>query len=85
MIRKLAGYAIFAVIGMFVLKVLFGLIGFAMSLLWTLLWLAALGFVFYLILKVISPGTARRVREKVTGEPTEPAEPAESAESESGS
>ena len=60
MIRKLAGYAIFAVIGMFVLKVLFGLIGFAMSLLWTLLWLAALGFVFYLILKVISPGTARR-------------------------
>lgn len=82
MIRKLAGYAIFAVIGMFVLKVLFGLIGFAMSLLWTLLWLAALGFVFYLILKVISPGTARRVREKVTGEP---AEPAESAESESGS
>jgi membrane protein implicated in regulation of membrane protease activity len=79
MIRKLAGYAIFAVIGMFVLKVLFGLIGFAMSLLWTLLWLAALGFVFYLILKVISPGTARRVREKVTGEPAEP------AESESGS
>jgi membrane protein implicated in regulation of membrane protease activity len=82
MIRKLAGYAIFAVIGMFVLKVVFGLIGFAMSLLWTLLWLAALGFVFYLILKVISPATARRVREKVTGQPAEPAEP---AESESGS
>jgi membrane protein implicated in regulation of membrane protease activity len=79
MIRKLAGYAVFAVIGMFVFKVLFGLVGFAMSLLWTLLWLAALGFVFYLILKVISPSTARRVREKVTGEPSEP------AESESGS
>jgi membrane protein implicated in regulation of membrane protease activity len=79
MIRKLAGYAIFAVIGMFMLKVLFGLVGFAMSLLWTVLWLAALGFVFYLILKVISPSTARRVREKGTVEPSEP------TESESGS
>jgi hypothetical protein len=32
------------------------------------LWLAALGFVFYLILKIISPKTARRVKETIRGE-----------------
>lgn len=68
MIRNLVGYAILAVVGVFAIKLVLGLLGFALSLLWTVLWLAALGFVLYLILKVISPNTARRVREKITGE-----------------
>ena len=65
--RTLIGYAILAVIGFVALKLVFGLIGFAVSLLVSLLWLAAIGFVFYLVLKVISPGTARRVEETIKG------------------
>lgn len=69
MVRTLTGYAILGIIGVLALKLLFGVIGFAFSLLWTLLSLAAVGFVFYLILKIINPDAARRVREKVAGEP----------------
>ncbi|MEE8115895.1 MAG: hypothetical protein V3T28_02205 [Gemmatimonadales bacterium] len=65
--RTLTGYAILAVIGFVALKLVFGLIGFAVSLLVSLLWLAAIGFVFYLVLKIISPGTARRVKETIKG------------------
>ena len=67
MFRTLVGYAALAVIGCFALKLIFGLLGFVFSLAMTLLWLAAIGFVFYLALKLISPDTARRVREVVTG------------------
>lgn len=67
MFRTLVGYAVLAVIGFFALKLIFGLLGFVFSLAMTLLWLAAMGFVFYLVLKLISPDTARRVREVVTG------------------
>ncbi len=65
--RTLTGYAILAVIGFVALKLVFGLIGFAVSLLVSLLWLAAIGFVFYLVLKVLSPGTARRIKETIKG------------------
>lgn len=67
MIRTLAGYAVVGVVAMIVLKLLFGVIGFALSLVWTLFWLAAIGFLIYLVLKIVSPGTARRMREKVAG------------------
>ena len=67
MFRTIFGYAVLAIIGFLALKLVFGLIGFAFSLAIGLLWLAAIGCVFYLVLKLISPGTARRVREAVTG------------------
>ena len=67
MIRTLIGYAAVGVIGFVVVKVLFSIVGLAFSLLWTLLWLAAIGFLFYLVLKLINPDAARRVREKVSG------------------
>jgi len=63
MLRTLLGYAVLAVIGIIALKLLFLLMGLAISLAFTVLWSAAIGFVFYLILKVISPNSARRVRE----------------------
>ncbi len=72
MLRTLLGYAALAVIGMVALKVLFALLGLAMSLLGSLLWFAAVGFVIYLVLKVISPESARRVREAVLGRSEEP-------------
>ncbi len=67
MIRTLVGYAAVGVIGFVVVKLLFSIVGLALSLLWTLLWLAAIGFLFYLVLKLINPDAARRVREKVSG------------------
>ncbi len=66
MIRTLIGYAAVGVIGFVVVKLLFSIVGLAFSLLWTLLWLAAIGFLFYLVLKLINPDAARRVREKVS-------------------
>lgn len=68
MLRTLVGYAILAVVGVLALKLVFGLVGIAISLLMSLLWLAAIGFVIYLVLKVISPSTARRVRDAIRGE-----------------
>ncbi len=67
MIRTLTGYAVLGLIGILFLKLLVGVVGFAFSLLWTLLSLAAVGFVCYVILKLINPDAARRVREKVAG------------------
>ena len=71
MVRTLAGYSVLAVIGIVALKLILGLLGFAFSLLMSLFWLAAIGLVFYFILKVISPSTARRVREMIRGKETE--------------
>ncbi len=68
MFRTLTGYAVLGLIGLVALKLLLGVIGFAFSLLWTLLSFAAVAFVCYLILKIISPDTARKVREKVAGQ-----------------
>jgi len=71
MIRTLAGYSVVAIIGIVALKLILWLLGFAFSLLMSLLWLAAIGLVFYFILKVISPNTARRVREMIRGNEAE--------------
>lgn len=68
MIRTLIAYAILAVVGIVALKLLFGLLSLAFSLMWAVLWLAALGFVFYLVLKIISPNTAQRVRDTIKGD-----------------
>jgi len=63
MIRKLFGFAIFAVLAIFLLKLVFGLF-------WAILWFAFIGFLIYLILKIVAPGTAARVREMIAGRPT---------------
>lgn len=67
MLRRLLGFAILALVGIVAVKLVFGVLGFAVSLLVTLLWLAAIGFVFYLMLRLISPRTARRLRETLQG------------------
>jgi hypothetical protein len=69
MIRKLLGFAIFAVVAIFLLKVLFGLFGLVIGLLWAVLWFAFVGFLIYLILKIVAPDTAARVREMIVGRP----------------
>jgi len=70
MFRSLIGFAIFAVVALIAIKFVFGLIGFAIGIFGSLLWLAAVGFIFYLILRVVSPGTADRVRDTIKGKST---------------
>ena len=69
MFRNLLGFAIFAVIAMFLLKIFFGLFGMLIGLLVTVAWFAVIGFLIYLVLKVIAPDTAARVREMIGGRP----------------
>ena len=68
MVRAVVSYSALAVIGIVVLKLLFGLLGMAFQLIWAVMWLAALGFIFYLIIKIISPSTAVKVRETIRGD-----------------
>ncbi len=70
MIRNLFGFAVFAVIAVVLLKVFFGFLGLAIGLLGTILWFALIGFLIYVVLKVIAPETAERIREMIAGRPT---------------
>jgi hypothetical protein len=67
MLRKLFGFAVLAVVTIFLLKVVFGLFGLVLGLLGAVLWFAFVGFIIYLALKLFAPGTAARVREMVSG------------------
>ena len=67
MIRSVVGFAVFAVITVFLLKLAFGLFGLMLGLAATVLWFAFLGFVIYLFLRLVAPGTAARVREMIAG------------------
>jgi hypothetical protein len=69
MLRNTLGFAVLAVVAMIALKFVFAIFGIVLSLLATLLWFAAIGFVVYLILRVLSPSTADRVKEMISGKP----------------
>jgi hypothetical protein len=71
MFRSVFGFAIFAVLAWLGLKLVFSVLGGLIGLAMTILWLAALGFVFYLVLRVISPSTAEKVREMIKGRPAD--------------
>ncbi len=67
MIRNVVGFAGVAIVAMIALRLLGGLFGFAISIFMMLLWLAFWGFIIYLVLRVISPRTADRVRDTIKG------------------
>ena len=67
MVRSLVGFAGVAVVALVALKLLGSLFGFAISIFMMLLWLAFWGFIIYLILRVLSPSTADRVRDTIRG------------------
>lgn len=69
MIRKILSFALFAVIVWLALQIAFGILGTLIGLAITVLWLAGLGYLFYLVLRVFSPSAAAKVREAVTGRP----------------
>jgi hypothetical protein len=68
MIRNLFGFALFAVVTIFLLKLVFGLFGLVLGLLGAVLWFAFVGFLIYVVLKVFAPETAARVRDVIVGE-----------------
>jgi hypothetical protein len=67
MFRNLVGFAIFAVVAILAFKLLFGLFGLAIGLLMGIAWLAFWGWLFYLLIRVLSPTTADRIREVISG------------------
>lgn len=70
MFRSIIGFAVLAVVAWLALKIVFGLLGSLVGLLMTVLWLAAIGFVCYLVLRMVAPRTADRVREAIKGKPS---------------
>ncbi len=71
MFRSILGFAVFAVLALVAIKLLFGVFGIVVGLVTTLLVWAAFGFLLYLGLRVISPGTADKLRELIKGRPTD--------------
>jgi len=71
MLRSVLGFALFAVLAWIGLKLVFSVLGGLIGLAMTVLWLAALGFIVYLVLRVISPSTADKIREMIKGRPAD--------------
>ena len=69
MFRSILGFALFAVIAFFALKLVLGLFGFAVGVAMMLLVWAAFGFIIYLAIRVLSPSTATKIREMIRGRP----------------
>jgi len=65
MFRSILGFAILAVAVWLTLPIVFGLMGTLIGLVVSVLWLAAIGYVLYLVLRVVSPNSAARVRETI--------------------
>lgn len=70
MFRSILGFALLAVVAWFALSLILGLFGFVVGLAMKLLWLAAIGFLFYLGLRLVSPSTADKVRDAIKGRPS---------------
>lgn len=67
MFRSIIGFAVFAIVALVALKLIFAVLGIAIGLAMTLLVWAAFGFVAYLGLRLVSPGTADKVRGMIRG------------------
>ncbi len=71
MFRTIFMIGLFAIAGLFVLKLVFGLFGVLLAVFGGLLGLAIkvaiVGALIYLVIRIFSPDTARRLREKWSG------------------
>jgi hypothetical protein len=67
MFRSILGFAVFALVALFAIKLLFGVFGIVIGLAMTLLVWAAIGFLIYVGLRVISPSTADKLRDLIKG------------------
>lgn len=66
MLRTIFAIGLFAVLGLFALRMVFGIFGFLFHLLGGLLVfafkIALIGLVIYIIIRIFSPDTARKIR-----------------------
>jgi len=71
MLRTIFSIGLVAVLGLIALQFIFGIFGFAMHLLMWLLFaaikVAIVGLIIYFIIRIVSPDTARRLRERWSG------------------
>jgi membrane protein implicated in regulation of membrane protease activity len=71
MLRPIFMIGLFALAGLFLLKIVFGvfggLLGLAVGLLFLALKIAIVGAIVYVIIRIVSPETARRLRERFSG------------------
>ncbi|HYL57148.1 MAG TPA: hypothetical protein VEU73_16375 [Gemmatimonadales bacterium] len=70
MIRRILGLALLAVVVWMALQVAFSVLGVLIGLAITVLSLAAVGYVWYLALRLVSPSGAAKVRRAITGRPS---------------
>ncbi len=73
MLRTLFTVGVMALIGLFLLRIAFGILGGVFGLLLGLLFVAlkilCVGALAYLVLRVVSPGSAKRLRDWINGTP----------------
>lgn len=71
MLRTIFMIGLFAIGGLFLLRILFGLFAVTFGLLGWLFWfalkVAIVGALIYLVIRILSPDTARRLRNKWSG------------------
>ncbi|HWC75670.1 MAG TPA: hypothetical protein VG454_17220, partial [Gemmatimonadales bacterium] len=64
---SILGFALLAVVAWLALKLVLGIIGGLAGIAMTVLTLAVIGFFFYMVLRLVSPSTADRVRDMIKG------------------
>jgi hypothetical protein len=68
MFRTIFAVGVLAILGLIALKFVFGIFGWLVALMFWLLWIAIkiaiVGAIIYLIIRIVSPETARRLRER---------------------
>jgi hypothetical protein len=71
MLRTIFAVGLMAILGLIALKFIFGIFGFLFVVLFGLFFLAlkiaCIGLVLYLVIRILSPDTARRIRQKWSG------------------
>jgi hypothetical protein len=71
MLRTVFAVGLMAILGLIALKFIFGIFGFLFVVLFGLFFLAlkiaCIGLVLYLVIRILSPDTARRIRQKWSG------------------
>ena len=69
MIRKVLGFVVLAIVALIVLKIALALLGVVIGLSVSLLVFAAMGYGFYLVVRLVSPKTADRIQDMIRGRP----------------
>lgn len=71
MLRTIFMIGLFAILGLFALKLVFGLFGVLFAIFWVVLWwaikIAIIGLLIYFVIRIFSPDTAHRLRSRWSG------------------